>query len=592
MDEVYAKGRRHLKISKLYLKGLLKRGPNIFVALAWSQAFWLILEATAGNEDSHGYVRLSSVACYALALHAGGHLLLHRYSSGRRKLSHHALEFLLDLVTDVVGFAWINVAEEIAQVFEVRAKTTLVYAALAFAASLGAMELGSLARSLLDWPVGFEETANQFDAGSFALPTSWLVTQGVHIGLYGFFYRTAGGQGGRGGGGEEDDVVDVRLAASLFLLAYALLCSALATRVIGGTVAASAVAVGPGGGDAGGTGGGGGVLTRINSGGSTDSRSDLVIRAISSYGVTAAQASDAAAAASAEAAGDVEALSSTPSCGGGCNTSYLEGGGDGGDVGPSNSTKFGDVGGERGAAPLAAGVAAAGGADARRDSLRRGLKAYMRLTVGMMVGWAYNLWGQVEFRQEELEFRFGPALGAAAYAALSTALGVCVMVRGADKLAGSNRRKNGGGTTAAAGGAVNDSVGGALGSRLGGGYFHVERPEEDEEETRRRNAAVRSYHARRLLVVVGGVSLVVGWAWEEAFDLALEGLLGDEADAATVVAKLSLAVAATAVVLGREVRRAGQRDAGGGGLDNHNGAGDGGGGLLEPLVPTGDTAVL
>lgn len=37
MDEVYAKGRRHLKISKLYLKGLLKRGPNIFVALAWSQ---------------------------------------------------------------------------------------------------------------------------------------------------------------------------------------------------------------------------------------------------------------------------------------------------------------------------------------------------------------------------------------------------------------------------------------------------------------------------------------------------------------------------------------------------------------------------
>ncbi|CAM9310585.1 unnamed protein product [Ectocarpus sp. 6 AP-2014] len=595
MDEVYAKGRRHLKISKLYLKGLLKRGPNIFVALAWSQAFWLILEATAGNEDSRGYVRLSSVACYALALHAGGHLLLHRYSSGRRKLSHHALEFLLDLVTDVVGFAWINVAEEIAQVFEVRAKTTLVYAALAFAASLGAMELGSLARSLLDWPVGFEETANQFDAGSFALPTSWLVTQGVHIGLYGFFYRTAGGQGGRGGGGggEEDDVVDVRLAASLFLLAYALLCSALATRVIGGTVAASAVVVG----------GGGGGMTRSNSGGSTGSRSDLVIRAISSYGVTAAQASDAAAAASADAAGEVEA-SSTPSCGGGRNTSYREGGGDGADVGPSNSTKVGDGGGERGAAPLAAAAAAAaaeaeaeveeaaGGEDARRDSLRRGLKAYMRLTVGMMVGWAYNLWGQVEFRQEELEFRFGPALGAAAYAALSTALGVCVMVRGADKLAGSNRRKNGGRATAAAGGAVNDSVGGALGSRPGGGYFHVERPEEDGEETRRRDAAVRSYHARRLLVVVGGVSLVVGWAWEEAFDLALEGLLGDEADAATVVAKLSLAVAATVVVLGREVRRAGRRDAGGGDLHDHNGAGEGGGGLLEPLVPTGDSAVL
>lgn len=76
------------------------------------QAFWLFLEATAGNADSRGYVRLSSVACYALALHTGGHLVLSRYSSGRHKLGHHALEFLLDLVTDVVGFAWINFAEE------------------------------------------------------------------------------------------------------------------------------------------------------------------------------------------------------------------------------------------------------------------------------------------------------------------------------------------------------------------------------------------------------------------------------------------------------------------------------------------------
>ena len=57
-------------------------------------------------------MRLSSVACYALALHTGGHLVLSRYSSGRHKLGHHALEFLLDLVTDVVGFAWINFAEE------------------------------------------------------------------------------------------------------------------------------------------------------------------------------------------------------------------------------------------------------------------------------------------------------------------------------------------------------------------------------------------------------------------------------------------------------------------------------------------------
>lgn len=37
LEEVWARGRRHVKISKLYLKGLLKRAPNIFVALAWSQ---------------------------------------------------------------------------------------------------------------------------------------------------------------------------------------------------------------------------------------------------------------------------------------------------------------------------------------------------------------------------------------------------------------------------------------------------------------------------------------------------------------------------------------------------------------------------
>lgn len=37
MEGVWATGRRHVKISKLYLKALLRRGPNIFVALAWSQ---------------------------------------------------------------------------------------------------------------------------------------------------------------------------------------------------------------------------------------------------------------------------------------------------------------------------------------------------------------------------------------------------------------------------------------------------------------------------------------------------------------------------------------------------------------------------
>lgn len=72
--------------------------------------FWLVLEAAAGNENSHGYVRLSSVALYALTLHTGGHLLLFHYH--RRALGHHAMEFLLDLVTDVIGFAWIDLAEE------------------------------------------------------------------------------------------------------------------------------------------------------------------------------------------------------------------------------------------------------------------------------------------------------------------------------------------------------------------------------------------------------------------------------------------------------------------------------------------------
>lgn len=72
------------------------------------QVFWLVLEATAGNESSHSYVRLSTVVCYALALYVGAHFLLLRFHT-----NHHVLEILLDLATDVVGFAWINVAEEV-----------------------------------------------------------------------------------------------------------------------------------------------------------------------------------------------------------------------------------------------------------------------------------------------------------------------------------------------------------------------------------------------------------------------------------------------------------------------------------------------
>lgn len=208
------------------------------------------------------------------------------------------------------------------------------------------------------------------------------------------------------------------------------------------------------------------------------------------------------------------------------------------------------------------------------------------------VGWAYNLWGQVEFRQEDLEFRFGPALGAIAYASLSTALGVCIMVRGANRLDGSLRGDRAAvaaaATAAAAPGVVSDDGRG-------------ERPVAEEEEAAAAAAAemfkdaLRSFHARRLLVVVGGVSLVVGWAWEEAFDLVLEGLVGEKADAGTVLAKLALAFVSTAVVLGREVRAAAGHGHHGGTSGGHAAEGAGvGGELLEPLVATNvpDAAVL
>ncbi|CAN0181439.1 unnamed protein product, partial [Hapterophycus canaliculatus] len=452
---------------------------------------------------------------------------------------------------------------------------------------------------------------------------SWLITQGVHIGLYGFFYRswTGGGQGGgrvsRDGDGD-DNVVDVRLAASLFLLAYALLCSMLATKAIGGTVAASAVAGGGSGEDAEENGGEGGDPVdgaegehRSSGGGGSGGGgsfhgSDLVLRVISSYEMNAAQASDAAASAPAR-----RGVFSAPGGGGSGRISTRResllpehdgDSDDGDDGGNSNRCEEGNGGGggELGATPLtpvalvaAAAVAAAAAGQARQESLRRGLKAYMRLTVAMMVGWAYNLWGQVEFRQEELEFRFGPALGATVYAILSTALGCCIMVRGANKLDRRSRSDRGGG-----------GDGSGNGARVGGGLLASgdERTKAGAAEAadateKRQMEAVRSYHARRLLVVVGGVSLVVGWAWEEAFDLMLEGLVGDEADAGTVVAKVALAVLATAVVLGREVRQGNHHQQHGrevgrkaeGSRDLREVEGGGGELLLEPLLATSST---
>lgn len=51
-----------------------------------------------------------------------------------------------------------------------------MYAVLAFAASLGAMEIGSFLRGVLDCPLAFDEIDNQFDAGSFALPTRFSIS--------------------------------------------------------------------------------------------------------------------------------------------------------------------------------------------------------------------------------------------------------------------------------------------------------------------------------------------------------------------------------------------------------------------------------
>ena len=95
--------------------------------------FWLILESAAGNGDSRGYVRLPTVALYAFALHAGGHLLLFYYH--RRQLNHHAMEFLVDLSMDVVGFAWIALAEEMLAQVRARASVCMFVCMLAAAST-------------------------------------------------------------------------------------------------------------------------------------------------------------------------------------------------------------------------------------------------------------------------------------------------------------------------------------------------------------------------------------------------------------------------------------------------------------------------
>lgn len=403
---------------------------------------------------------------------------------------------------------------------------------------------------------------------------SWLVTQAVHIGLYGFFYRTSAANGPQNGRGKRDrHEVDVRLAASLFFLVYALVCTVVASRVLGGTVGA-AVAAGEihaeGGGQGGGHGHGSGCARESGGLGAKGGgqSSDNVLRAVEAGGpFTAALASDF------EHPDDDAGRSSIhhsglalASLGGGSASSsgpYLRSSGGGGsgrataDLNERRCT-FDTNTAATAEESLAEAVAVA--ARARGQSLRLGTRTYLRLTVGLMVGWAYNLWGQVEFRQEELEFRFGPALGATVYAALATALGVCVMVRGADRL---DQAAAGGGTGIGVSSRRDQEMDTDSTNKNGGGQewgvWSSSRSRLENVEGRRGEEwrkAVAALHAKRMLVVVGGVSLMVGWAWEEAFDLMLEACVGDAADFGSILAKLALAVFATVAVLGIEIVKA------------------------------------
>lgn len=43
MVDIWATGRKHVRVSKLYLRAMLWRGPNIFVALSWSQVSTVVV---------------------------------------------------------------------------------------------------------------------------------------------------------------------------------------------------------------------------------------------------------------------------------------------------------------------------------------------------------------------------------------------------------------------------------------------------------------------------------------------------------------------------------------------------------------------
>ncbi|CAM9856072.1 unnamed protein product [Discosporangium mesarthrocarpum] len=254
--------------------------------------------------------------------------------------------------------------------------------------------------------MSFEGTAHEFAAGCAAIPTSWLITQTVHIALYGFFYRSS--PRGRSEQGHDDHSEVIRLSSSLLILAYAFLCSFVAAHLLTGTVG----------------------------GGSQDLL--VTVQGGVPFNSTAVEEEEGG-----EVDREVESSFYSHHSDQRRDSSHV-GHGDGHALLPRVPQPQAEAG--RG------GVAAHSTSVARFGGIGRGALLYAQLTAGMMVGWAYNLWGQVEFRQEELEFRFGPMLGAAIYAVTCTALGVFVMVNGAEQL------DQGSGAGAGAGGGLYPAV--------------------------------------------------------------------------------------------------------------------------------------
>lgn len=86
MEDVLTTGRRHVRFSKLYVHALVKRAPNIFVALAWSQVrgdSWLLTPRLRALSDrcrlqGGGYVAAVSLWRGECQLTARAMVITHR----------------------------------------------------------------------------------------------------------------------------------------------------------------------------------------------------------------------------------------------------------------------------------------------------------------------------------------------------------------------------------------------------------------------------------------------------------------------------------------------------------------------------------